>query len=76
MAVLIVQSGTLPLVTVSVGEMGGKRSPTAGSEQCCVYGNDVGRLRTGICSQKTFALSDTRSPADVRETGVASPGDH
>lgn len=39
-----------------------------------MYVNDVGRFRTGICSQKTFALSDTRSPADVNETGVASPG--
>lgn len=76
MSVFILLSETLTLVTVSVGEMGGKRSPTAGSEQSCVYGNDVGRLRTGICSQKTFALSDMRSPADVSETGVASPGAH
>lgn len=64
-------------MNISVGETGGKKSSTAASEQSCsdgVYGNDLGGFRTGICSQKIFALCDTRSPADVNETGVASPG--
>lgn len=60
-----------------MGETGRKMSRAAASEQSCndgVYVNDVGGFRTGICSQKIFALCDMRSTADVNETGVASPG--
>lgn len=64
-------------MTVSMRETGRKRSPAAASERSCndgVFVNDVGGFRTGICSQKIFALCDTRSLADVNEAGVASPG--